>query len=350
MISTRTHHFAFAALPAAVLLALSACGGSDATPTPIAQQSACQSLVPASQGGPMPEADTMVIRWLGTSNFEVAFHDKVIVMDTYYNRPARTRSVGFKVSDVKRADAILIGHAHSDHISDIKAVAAQTGAPVIGSQITSDAAVMLGVPKAQTITVSGKGGEVLEYGDIKVKPVHIIHSTIQPELIPALRTLWTADSLGPLTDAEIEQNKTVGGGSSDPNLVQQGTMGFTLETPSGFKVMWFDSVGEMSPEELQLAKDIGPGVDVGIYPWTPHSIAETQLAYTFPHIELFKPKLFLPTHHDHIWNVWLDNGLEPLFMKIRDELPGTNYVSPLYRSAVCINTSGAGKGDYAVKY
>ena len=87
----------FASL-AAVLLLMSACGGNDSTesapPKPMAEQSACQSLVPASQGGPMPEADTMVIRWLGTSNFEVAFHDRVIVMDTYYNRPARTRSVG----------------------------------------------------------------------------------------------------------------------------------------------------------------------------------------------------------------------------------------------------------------
>jgi len=364
----RTPRRALMALPAAAALMLAACGGSSDSPTLVfppppqtqppapppptamADQAACQSLTPASVGGPMPEGDTVVIRWLGTSNFEVAYRGKVILMDTYYNRPARTRPIGIEVKDVKRADAILIGHAHGDHISDVAPVAAQTGAPVVGSQITSTQAIKLGVPASQTVTVTGTGGEALKYGDITVKPTHIIHSTIQTGLQQALRNLYEVDSLGPLTPEEVEQNATVGGGSSDPNLVQQGTMGFTLELPSGFRIMWFDSVGAMSDEEKQLAKDLGEGVDVGIYPWTPHSIAENQLAYTFPHIDLFKPKLFLPTHHDHIWNAWLDNGLEPLFMKIRDELPGTSFISPLYRSAICIDTSGPKKGDYIVKY
>jgi hypothetical protein len=347
-------HSTLMVLPAAVALMLTACGGNGSPPPPpataMADQAACQSLTPASVGGPMPEGDTVVIRWLGTSNFEVAYRDKVILMDTYYNRPARTRSIGIAVKDVKRADVILIGHAHGDHISDVAPVADQTKASVIGSQITQDQAIKNGVPKEQTIVVKGTGGESFKYGDITIKPTHIIHSTIQDGLTAALHHLYDVDSLGPLTPDEVAQTATVGGGSSDPNLVQQGTMGFTLELKSGFRIMWFDSVGEISPEETQLAKDIGEGVDVGIYPWTPHSIAENQLRYTWQHVSLFKPKLYLPTHHDHIWNAWLDNGLEPLFMKIRDELPATSFVSPLYRSAVCINTSGPQRGEYIVKY
>ena len=103
------------AISSAAVLMLSACGGGSSSSPPLEQQAACNSLVPASVGGPMPEGDTVVLRWLGTSNYEVAYKDKVILMDTYYNRPARTRSIGINVADIKRADAILIGHAHGDH-------------------------------------------------------------------------------------------------------------------------------------------------------------------------------------------------------------------------------------------
>jgi hypothetical protein len=54
----------------------------------------------------------------------------------------------------------------------------------------------------------------------------------------------------------------------------------------------------------------------------------------------------LPDHHDSIWGVWLDNGLAPLFMRIRDDLPGTAFTEPLYRSAICVNTTGTARGTY----
>ncbi|MEO8935418.1 MAG: MBL fold metallo-hydrolase [Burkholderiaceae bacterium] len=342
---------------AGLTVLLAAChddGAPVAAPPPavaFSEQAACKSIVPASIGGPMPIGDTVVIRWLGTSNFEVAYHGKIILMDTYYDRPARTRSVGFTVDQVRKADAILIGHAHSDHISDVGPIAAQTGAPVYGSQITGTEAKVLGVPDAQIKVVRGDNTEQIKIGDITIQPTHIVHSTIQAGLIPALSALYTADGLGPLTPAEAAQSAAVGArGSSDPNLVALGTTGFTLTLASGFNIVWFDSVGVISPEETALATQLKNNADVGIFPWTPHSIAETQLAYTFQHLQLFKPNLYLPTHHDHIWNVWLDNGLEPLFMKIRDELPATQYLSPLYRSAICIQTSGAERGQSAITY
>jgi L-ascorbate metabolism protein UlaG (beta-lactamase superfamily) len=138
------------------------------TQTPVAMQAACLSLVPASQGGPMPTGDVAVLRWLGTSNYELAYHGKIVIMDTFYDRPARTASLGFTVAQVTKADVILIGHAHFDHISDVAPVAVQTGAPVVGSAITTAEAIALGVPKAQTITVAGN--ETLRYGDIAILP------------------------------------------------------------------------------------------------------------------------------------------------------------------------------------
>jgi hypothetical protein len=325
----------------AMSLALIACNAARLTtdharnPSDFSTQAACQSLVPASQGGPMPSGDIATLRWLGTANYELAYHGKIVIMDTFYERPARTASLGFTVADVKKADAILIGHAHSDHISDIAAVAAQTGAPVVGSAITTAAAVELGVPKTQTLTVVGN--ETLHYGDITIRPTHIIHSTIEAGLIPALDALYKVDA-PPLTPEQKAQSAAVlAKGSRDPRIITEGTMGFTFAFPTGFKIVWFDSVGDPNADERQLASEIAP-VDVAIFPWTPHPISETQLAYTFQHLQLFRPRLYLPDHHDGIWGVWLDNGLAPLFMKIRDDLPGTKFTEPLYRSPICLDT------------
>ena len=121
----------------------------------LAAEPACQTLTPALVGGPVPAAssDTAVLRWLGTANYEVAYKGKVYLFDTYYDRPGRTRPIGFTVDQVKRADVIFIGHAHSDHISDIAAVAKQTSALVVGSKISIDTAIKLGVPESQTKVV-----------------------------------------------------------------------------------------------------------------------------------------------------------------------------------------------------
>ena len=324
-----------------VCLVLAACSGARLTsdrphnPPDLAIQAACQSLVPASQGGPMPTGDVATLRWLGTANYELAYHGKIVIMDTYYDRPARTASLGFTVADVKKADVILVGHAHSDHISDIAPVAAQTGAPVVGSAITTAEAVELGVPRSQIITVVGN--ETLHYGDISIRPTHIIHSTIEAGLIPALDALYKVDA-PPLTPEQKAQAAAVSAkGSRDPRIVTEGTMGFTFTFPNGFKIVWFDSVGDPNVDERQLASEIAP-VDVAIFPWTPHPISETQLAYTFQHLQLFRPRLYLPDHHDAIWGIWLDNGLAPLFMKIRDDLPATKFTEPLYRSPICLDT------------
>ena len=46
------------------------------------------------------------------------------------------KDLGFQTSDVTRADLIIIGHGHADHMSDTAQVGAQTGAPIVGAPIT----------------------------------------------------------------------------------------------------------------------------------------------------------------------------------------------------------------------
>src|SRR6516165_6494272 len=90
-----------------------------------------QSL--AAIGGPLLPAtsETAVFRWLANANYELDYRGQVFLFDTYYNRKARNRPLGFSAEHVKRASVIFLGHGHFDHMSDIVPVAAQTGAPVV---------------------------------------------------------------------------------------------------------------------------------------------------------------------------------------------------------------------------
>jgi L-ascorbate metabolism protein UlaG (beta-lactamase superfamily) len=315
-----------------------------------ATEPACHTLTPALIGGPVPTAssDTAVIRWLGTANYEIAYKGKVYLFDTYFDRPGRTRPIGFKVEQVKRADVIFIGHAHSDHISDIAAVARQTGALVVGAQISIDTAIRLGVPESQTKVVAD--GDSLTFGPVRVLAALARHSTIQDGLIAAHRQMYQIDELGPLTPEQEAHDKEIGAkGSSSPDLITKGTMAFAMVMPSGFSIVVFDTAGPITDGDRALAKKIGRA-DVLMVPYQPHPVAEHQVRDSWPFIETFDPKLVLPTHHDAIWGAWLDLGLQPLREKLRDERPNVKFVDPLVRSAMCIQTAGKTRGALKVKY
>jgi len=332
------------AAAAALGLALAGCAG-------MGMQGAadpCDSLVPALVGGPVPSAssDIAVLRWLGNSNYEIAYRGKVFLLDTYYDRTARNHPIGFSARQVTRADVILVGHAHFDHISDIGPVSRQTRAPVIGSPITIEVAQKLGMPKEQGMVA--RGGESFKFGDVTVDAALARHSTIQPGLIEAYANVYKVE-VRPDTPQEEALSKEVRArGSFAPDIIDKGTLAFGLTFANGFKIVAFSSAGPVTEGGRQLAQKYGRA-DVAIVSYQPHAVAERQVEESWPLIELFQPRLFLPAHHDAAFGTWLDLGLAPMFERIRSRMPGTGFVSPLYRSPICVATSGADRGK-VVKY
>jgi L-ascorbate metabolism protein UlaG (beta-lactamase superfamily) len=308
-----------------------------------ADSAACDSYQAAVTGGPMPgaDSDTVVIRWLANANYEFAYKGKVYLFDAYFDRVSRNRDLGFKAAQVTKAEAIFVSHAHFDHISDIGPVARQTGAPVVGSPITAATAIKLGAPENQVVSV--KGGETLKYGDATVEVALAQHSTIPPGLVEAYGALHKIETR---EDTPQERDVTAdvrSRGTFDPDIITKGTLAFALIFPNGFKAVLVGSAGPITDGVRELAAKLGP-VDVAIIAYQPHAVAERQIQDTWPFIELFKPKLFLPAHHDASFGVWLDLGLEPLFSKLRDERPETKFLAPLYRSPICVATSGPNRG------
>jgi len=304
---------------------------------------ACTSTTAAVTGGPLPpaESDTVVIRWLGNANFELAHKGQVFLFDAYFDRTPRSHKIGVTAADVKKAAAILVSHAHFDHISDIGAVARQTGAPVVGAPITIETARKLGAPEQQLVVA--KGGESMKFGDATVEIALAQHSTIQPGLIDIYASLYANDS-PPFSEAEKSELARVRAlGTFDPKVITEGTLAYALVLPSGFKAVLIGSAGPITPGVRALAEKLGP-VDVAIVAYQVHAVAATQIDYTWPFIALFKPKLFLPAHHDAAPPAWVDLGLEPLFDKIRAEMPNTAFLAPLYRSPICVSGAGPDKG------
>ena len=273
--------------------------------------------------------------------FRIRLQGQVYLFDAYFDRTPRSHDLGFKASDVSKAEGIFISHAHFDHISDIGPVAKQTGAPVVGAPITAEVAKKLGVPEGQIVVA--KGGETLHYGDATVEVALAQHSTIQPGLLDIYASLYKSDS-PPFTEEEKKRLDYVQSlGTFDPKVITEGTLAYGLVFPSGFKAVLIGSAGPITPGVRALAEKLGP-VDVAIVAYQVHAVADTQINYTWPFIELFKPKLFLPAHHDSAPPAWVDLGLEPLFAKIRTEMPNTAFLAPLYRSPICIAGGGPDQG------
>lgn len=302
--------------------------------------------MPAMLGGPLdPRPDVLTVRWLGTANFEVTFGGRVVLLDCFYDRGPRMRPLGFGPNEVVRAEQIFIGHPHYDHVSDAAHVASRTGATVIGHPIAAEVVMKEGLPARQTLGLTGLGdGDVVDLGDFRVRILHAFHLMAEEdepdprpnvERLREARAFWEAD-LGPLTPAEEAYRAAVmARGSSDRRVLEEATMCIVFEI-GDFRLVYRDSAGPVSQEE-QAYFSTREGVDVALVGFIGRPLMRRQLdERTLPLVELYRPKVLLPAHHDDLYPVFLDMATEPLEMAVSHLLPGTTTVSPVYLEPVRI--------------
>jgi L-ascorbate metabolism protein UlaG (beta-lactamase superfamily) len=323
-----------------VTLALVA-GFTAAVAQPARSDDACTSLVPAAMGGPMPTAkNTIVLRWLSTSNYELVFRDHVYLLDAFFDQGPRSRPTGVVPNEVKRTDAIFIGHAHFDHMSDAVPVAQRTKAKVYGAPITIETAQKLGLPPGQGNVVAG--GETLTFSGFTVDAALAQHSTLKREVLDEMGKLYDLDAR-PATPDEAAAEKAIRDkGTFAPEVITKGTIAYAFTFDTGFKLLWLDSAGPVTDGDRALAKKLGP-VDVAIVAYQGHPVAQVQIPYTLDLVKVFKPRMYMPAHHDQIYGTFFDLGVEPLFEAIQDALPGTKTVAPLHRRPICLDISRPGR-------
>ncbi len=144
----------------------------------------------AWQTAPEPADGGLSITWLGVTTVLIDDGETQVLIDGFFSRPtladgilgrpvtndAATINYALHEFRMRRLAAIIPVHSHFDHAMDVGAIAKRTSASVVGSESTANIARGAGVPEDQVIVAAG--GEVLEFGDFRVRMIESRHGPI----------------------------------------------------------------------------------------------------------------------------------------------------------------------------
>jgi L-ascorbate metabolism protein UlaG (beta-lactamase superfamily) len=298
---------------------------------------ACHADVLASTGGPLPKnPHTLAVRWTGYSNFELVYSGQIILLDAYFDRGTMFPPLGFRAADVKKANAILIGHGHHDHMSDAASVGARTGATVVGAPVTTEKLATQAIDGKQVRTVTGRGGERLEFGAVTVEPILGQHGDPPQPVVEAFDAALKATTKAATPEEFAEQAMIRQRGTQDRRVRTEGTIAYLITLDTGFRIMYRDSGGQLTEFEKAAMARTGR-VDLGLIAVSAAYINSATVAQALEHVRTYKPDVYMPAHHDAaLSGLW--RATEPVFQALKDANPKIITVSRNYREPVCFNT------------
>ena len=135
------------------------------------------------------------VTWLGTAGFAIEHLGTVVLIDPYITRASLPRLITAPLhSDLAaiarhtpKADAIVAGHTHFDHVLDVPAIARATGGKVFGSRSCAGLCRAEGVPAAQVVDVeAAMRGEPVqaEVGPFVLRFIPSVHSALMLGRVP----------------------------------------------------------------------------------------------------------------------------------------------------------------------
>lgn len=117
----------------------------------------------------------ITLDWLGTATWRLTIGELVVLLDAYMDRVPDAPPVGLTANEVTKADYVLVGHSHFDHLAGAEVIAQNTGARIIASHESCRVMTEKGVDRAQLMPSSG--GERWRLADgITVRVFPSIHS------------------------------------------------------------------------------------------------------------------------------------------------------------------------------
>ena len=99
---------------------------------------------------------TATLDWYGCATFRLTLGDLVVFLDAYIDRAPGAPGTGLTADDVDRADWILVGHSHFDHLWGAERIARNTGATIVGSYESIRMMAEQGVPDAAADAGGGR--------------------------------------------------------------------------------------------------------------------------------------------------------------------------------------------------
>jgi L-ascorbate metabolism protein UlaG (beta-lactamase superfamily) len=344
-------HLCTAVAPAMMALILSASGHARPFNDPRSEKSAaidqaaaneprdqaCYTRSLASAGAAMPRNEhTLAVRWMGYSNFELVYGGHILLLDAYYDRGSLYPSLGFEAADIKRADAILIGHGHFDHMSDAASVGARVGAIVVGAPVTVEKLATQPIDPQQVKSVTGRGGETLKFGPFTVEPILGRHGEPPAAIVGPIDAALKQVSKPLTAEESAEQSAIRQRGTSDRRVISEGTIAYLITLDDGFRIMYRDSGGDITEYENAAMQRIGR-VDLGLMAVGASYVNTLTAELALEQAHAYRPDVFMPAHHDApssgLWR-----AIEPISEALKNDNPNIVTVSKSYREPVCFNT------------
>ena len=271
---------------------------------------------------------TATLDWAGCATFRLTVGNVVVFLDAYLDRVPDAPQSGLAVDEVDRADFILVGHSHFDHLWGAERIAPRTGATVIGSYETIRVMAEHGVPESQLQPVSG-GERVRLSDDVVVSVFPSLHSCVwtgpfeQPDVVCLGDVGLTLDQqkarfgnlealiakLSP--DARAHALRGRQGERGDG-----GALVYLIETPEG-SVLYQDTSGHWSGIMRDLRPDVAILAAAGRGNIDGDPIQGTLAEFVGRQAAFLQPKRVLLSHHDN----WLPGfSLETNTGSIKDAL------------------------------
>ena len=265
---------------------------------------------------PLPQDEqTIELTYLGTAGFIIKNKQRTVVLDPYLSRigltellrPLHTNTALLK-KYIPKADEVLIGHAHYDHILDAPDLCKQTGARLIGSRATCMVGRAAGLPESQLVETQGR--EDIACGAWTVRGLPSIHGKAIMGRIPI-----PGDILSP----PVWPPKML-------DLKHGLVLNWLVDTGK-LKIVHIDSADFIAEELKGVQADVVCLCAIG-RKYRPNYVKEV--------VELLKPKWIVPCHWDTMFTPFeqepdyipsvdlagfvqeiKDAGVEPIVMPMR---------------------------------
>jgi len=234
---------------------------------------------------------------------------------------------------------LLVDHGHIDHSLDVPAIVNRLKIKAVGAPVTGEILQKLGISPGLFQTVTGKGGELLTYGPITVEPILATHTDPATPVFDRTqnigRTAFTDIQAALGLQRTAEQVAAAQAFPQDPRVITEGTISYLFRIGDNFKLVFHGGIGAPTEYEKAAAARAGK-VDVLIKTYT-FPVPNMAIAQSIRQVEMWKPALLIPTHHDDVGGGRFEMPVEPFFEAVRERMPSTRGLSPLRKAPICID-------------
>jgi L-ascorbate metabolism protein UlaG (beta-lactamase superfamily) len=295
--------------------------------------------------------------WLGCATFRLTVGDVVVFLDAYLDRVPAAKPVGLSVDQVDRADWIVVGHSHFDHLFGAERIARRTGATIVGSYESVRVMQAQGIPDSQLMPVAG--GETVRLAEnltMKVFPSQ--HSCVwSHRAMPDAAAVCIGD-LGITYQEQQRRMRELFGwlASLGPEVIEhlrasaQGALGdggalvYLFETPVG-SLLYQDTSGCWTGLFRELRPDVAILAAAGRGNFDGEPIQGSLAGFVAREAELLRPARVVLAHHDD-WLPGFSRAVDvaPIRDELRRAVPRTELVEMGYLAALPVFGGLADRG------